>query len=460
MYFAYDLPKAAPSYLDPSFVPTFVDTVNTVSQRMEKLEQAKNIYLNRRMDSDAATFAMYAKRVFDSFGDQFEAMIASELADMVTQMASYSNEKAEPRLEWPNAVTVVDTAFVRTSEWEALRHIGIGGSDSSVVLGVSPYRTKLALYMDKRGFKEKIIEKGKEGVFKRGHILEDDVIDTFCIYSGAHRVPETRMFRSKEFPDSTANIDAIIRMPDGGLYVFEAKTTIEENWNAWAGDNIPIQYISQTRQYPAVLNDDRIKGTYIGCLFTKDYSLGDRYVGSTYDGARFTSKFVERDPEQEREILEAEANFMNRYMRAETPPPTDPTDIDSEIETLRTYSGPADKSLPPLPLNPVEYMDAASALGEIAREKKELNEQLRRLDEREAPYKRLLIEALGTCVEGRIYIDDDSYYEVKYAPRKGTSVDLELLKSFYPDAYAKCVEVLPEKSRTFTMKVKKTKKGR
>ena len=110
--------------------------------------------------------------------------------------------------------------------------------------------------------------------------MEDRVIDAFLKLTGFKRIPETRMFRSRKYPHQTANIDGIVISPDGRIFVFEAKTTVAENWDAWKDGKIPRSYVPQTRQYPAVLDDDRVQGTYIGCLFIVDLIVGGLYVGS------------------------------------------------------------------------------------------------------------------------------------------------------------------------------------
>ena len=129
------------------------------------------------------------------------------------------------------------------------------------------------------------------------------------------------MFRSKKYPHCSANIDAIVRFPGNRLYVFEAKTTIGENYDAWAGDKIPATYIQQTRQYPAVLDDDRILGTYIGCLFTVDYSLNGYYLGSSANVGQFVSRFVDRDKTLEDNQLAEEETFFNTYVAENVEPP-------------------------------------------------------------------------------------------------------------------------------------------
>ena len=371
---------------------------------------------------------------------------------------------------WPNAIVVVDTAFVTTPEWESIRHIGIGGSDAAVVLGVSPYQTPRGLYHDKVGTPRTIKEETESNwVFDRGHIMEDRVIEAFCNITGAKVVPETRMFASRGNPNCTANIDAIIRFDDGRLYVFEAKTTIRENWKAWADDKIPPQYVPQMRQYPAVLDDDRILGTYIGCLFTNDSVVGGVYLGSEWQGKEFVARFVERDKLLEKQQLEGEERWFGDYIAVNEVPPVE-SEKDQELEIIRAFA-PNDGSPQKLEWLPGEV---STDIEEYLRLKKEQADAKKRADAFEKDAKVIsfkLIEKLGGSAEAVVDLDDERFYEVKNAPRSRTSVDTEslevLIDSAAPllpaemlDKFRGCIVKNPDSYRVFSIKEKVRKKAK
>ena len=60
-------------------------------------------------------------------------MTAKEIADYVKPIAE--KMPYQKRHEWDNAEVIVDTAFLSIPEWEAIRTIGIGGSDAAIALG-------------------------------------------------------------------------------------------------------------------------------------------------------------------------------------------------------------------------------------------------------------------------------------------------------------------------------------
>jgi putative phage-type endonuclease len=445
MYFECNLPKQAPDHLHPSMVSKVNNVLSTVHNRMLKLNTALDI-----TGFDGATFSRFAKFLFDNMFESFERMTAEELAAFVFSIND--GRKAEPRMEWPNAMVVVDTAFLQVDEWEVIRCFSIGGSDSAAVIGTSPHRTAQELYHDKVGTPVKILESNNY-TFARGHFLEQNVIDAFCKITGCRKIPETRMFVSKKYPHCSANIDQLIQFPDGRIFVYEAKTTINENREAWTNNKVPRHYMSQMRQYPAVLDDDRVYGTYIGCLFTEDYTLGGQYLGSTFSEDRFLSRCLDRDIEEERELLEAEEAFWAEYIDAGIEPP--PSGIPKkDIEILRRYSGYADPNADVVELDLAEFEEAIADYLRLGEERSILEKRAEGLKARQDQIAAQFIERLGTAILGCVDIDGINYYEVRYSPRSKTVTDMEKLKIAYPDAYANCVTVLSESSRVFSIKKK------
>ena len=448
MYFEYNLPRVMPVHMDISLLSHYGAFVPKIISRMDKLNIALDI-----TGLDGASFSRCAKFMFDNFFEKFEKCTPEALAEFV--MIIYDGTVAEPRLDWPNATVVVDTAFVRTEEWEFIRMLGIGGSDAAVVYGISPYTTKRELYHNKCGTPSAMSLKPRTAVFARGHILEDKVVTAFCKKTGAKQIPETRMFCSKKHPHSTANIDQFIEL-DGKIYIFEAKTSIAENVFAWTNDQVPAYYLTQMRQYPAVMDDDRIAGTYIGCLFTKDFILSDVYMGSTFEESRLLSRLVERDPDAEDELLTLETDFWEMYLYPNILPPPD-GDPDRDIEAFRKYSGPADPKAGTISLPLSTFKKNIEQYLTLGKERSQLEKQVESIKARQKDYSLPLIESLGIATVGEIPIDSMTYYEVKYSPRQRVETDLSKLELAFPEAYAACVTCNPESSRVFYLREKKNK---
>lgn len=459
MYFEYHFPTGAPYWLDASMVIPFERTMDRIRRRMELLEEALDVY-----GGQGAVFAKYAKKLFDIDPEVFDQLPSEDIVRFVAMFDDGSN--VEERMSWPNALTIVDTAFLTTKEWEIMRHIGIGGSDAAVILGVSPYESQYGLYQSKIGTPPKEDPSGN-WVFKRGHVIEPYVIEAFCEMTGAHVVPETRMFASRSHPHCTANIDAIVRFDDGRLYVFEAKTTIKGNWAAWSENKIPRQYIPQARQYPAVLNDDRILGTYIGCCFTDDIVVGGVYAGSQFDGEQFVARFVAREPDAELAQLETEEAWFRNHVKNNDPPPLN-GEPKTELQAMQRY----------IPQNLSPAAPQHWSLSEVEREVKAyqalkaelavLNKRTKVLEKDVSGATLALIQKLGSHIEARVDLDDSRYLEIKNTPRARTKVDVSTLRTLIdvaaphmPEELARkfkdCIILDEDASRVFSLKEKAKK---
>lgn len=538
-YFAYSLPDEAPDYIHPSKKEYMTTILKTVAARMDKLEQARMI-----SGLDGETFSEYIKPLFDKWPERIDTMTANQIGILADELHT-PGYQAPQRLEWPNCDVVVDAAFTTTKEWEAVRHLGIGGSDSSVVVGVAgAYRSRYDLYHDKRWTPVHQKDSGKQAIFDRGHILEPQVIKTFCNMVGAEVVPETRMFRSKKYPHALADVDAIIHFPGQDYYyIFEAKSAIAQKASSWYNDSIPANYLTQITHYPAVLNDDRIKGVYISCLFTQDYVIHDQYVGSNTNVGDFVSRYAERNADEEENILQIAEEFFQNHILCDAEPELC-GDPQRDVDSLNAVIGPVDVSLPPvmfdssfaslaseyltikekmtdlssteqtaraemdacaaqlcelINVQETEYMTLSQKLTDLwdaekivlhdlegilmnrcavvsippenqqqvdnyiaAKEQWQMisaqKEQLEKtLKAKSLPF----IAVLEQSVEGRLEVPsdfaDNTYWEIKNAPRPQTTVDKEMLEHKYPEAFRDCVHKNPAAYRVFSLKQKKQK---
>lgn len=471
MYFEFNPPAVLEGKaVNPAMAKQYRQMVKRVQSRMDKLEKAWEFCENDPIFSmTAEQFAATAKKIFDMSAVKFDTLGWQEIATSVRTL--FDGEPVEPRLEFENAIVIVDAAFITVKEWELFRHIGIGGSDSAVVRGTSPYNTQRHLYHDKVGTPVKMPDTDKNPQFERGHILEPKVIEAFAAAKGAKVIQETRMFQSMSYPHCIADVDAIVQMPNGDYYIFEAKSTVEGNKANWlrGGNGVPMHYITQCRHYPAVLDDPRIKGTYIGCLFVKDYDVAGEYVGSVYDTRDFLSRLIERDPSAEQEILADSERFFCENVLRGVEPPLNPfliaatengykgTEL-ADMKLARSLNGAADKELPPMEITDADIISKVNAYLEIQAQKSAYQKKVDELDKAQGPLKAELSTLLGQNTRAIIDVDDKTFIEVKYTPKCGKSVKYDELSIKYPDAYAECVIETPEKSRVFSVSVKDKEK--
>ena len=440
MYFEHSIPRQMPKYMLEHNKEAWAKMYQTVNGRMNLLEDALQKSGLRGEDFAASVSAFFDPSQADPALDHMTAEQIAEIAKLHAPLVG----RQPDRMVWPNADVVVDTAFTTTKEWEMIRSIGLGGSEAAVVLGCSPYNTTQALYHLKVGTKMKWepADNGKQFIFAYGHCVESLVIDTFCNRSGATIIPETRMFRHRKYPWVTANMDGVVMMPataqfpNGRIFILEAKTTTSQNQNAWYEQKIPKQYVPQCRQYMAVMNDPRIHGTYIACIW-----------GNTPDC--FSAKLVERDMLLEEMQLDEEAAFWKDHiLMHKDPGPSGKPDKDTEM--IRKLTGPADKQEPTMDLDPalaVQFEKAAALNKEISALKKIVEAKTTERDNLMTPVK----DAMGTCTAARVE-GKDKTWSVKWTPAKKTKTDMEKLALTYPDVFADVVSLEAEGSRRFSFK--------
>ena len=443
MFFETNLPFTAPAHIaNADFRNRMSVTLQHIHLRMKKLEDALN-----QSGMRGEVFSAGIRKLFDPEDDhpKIDTMTVEEIVQAAILLAPASNTVPD-RFEWPNAVTVVDTAFVTRHEWETIRALSIGGSDAAIIQNVSPYRTRLDLYYDKTGMPKQLDKKdpGKSFIFSYGHKVESLVVEEFCRRTGAKVIPETRMFSKKGMPYMTANIDAITQLPGGDIYVFEAKTTTFFNKTAWEGGSVPRHYVPQCRQYPAVLDDPRVKGTYIGCVF-----------GNTPDD--FKCSYVALDKDAADVQVSMIQDFWENFIVAHKEPELSGFP-DRDIDTMRTYEiGPANPEADPVELDE-DMMEDIDQWLEYDAQYKEATKRADVLKTQRDACAVPLIAELGNVPHGTIMLDDESYMDVSYVPRARSSVETERLRLAYPEAYKDCVSINEEAFRVFSIKRKRIKK--
>jgi len=114
----------------------------------------------------------------------------------------------------PNVV--VDTTNLTEEEWLNYRRGGIGGSDVSIIFGVSHFRTGRELYYDKLNIKPYRDEEDSTWLQKKmGHVLEEIVAEVFRKQTGLKVYEVKKMFSHPKYPFMRADVDRFVETKDG-----------------------------------------------------------------------------------------------------------------------------------------------------------------------------------------------------------------------------------------------------
>ena len=140
----------------------------------------------------------------------------------------------------------------QNKEWLEERKKGLGGSDSPVVLGVSPFKTKRELWMEKRGLIE---EPELTPAMKRGIVLEDVIAKLYSDITKRKLRRKNKVVYHPKYPFMLANFDRlIVGEKDKGLGVLEIKCPGLKVFSQCKREGLPNYYTVQGQHYTAFPN--------------------------------------------------------------------------------------------------------------------------------------------------------------------------------------------------------------
>lgn len=146
----------------------------------------------------------------------------------------------------------------------AERRSGIGGSDIGAILGLSPYRTPMDVFLDKRGETQ---PKGNEQAMYWGSVLEDVVAQEYQKRKARKVQRVNQMLAHPEHDFMIAHVDRAIIVPEiagnvrwkaGRLTtnrILECKTAngfAADQWGDVGTDNVPDAYLLQCQWYLSI----------------------------------------------------------------------------------------------------------------------------------------------------------------------------------------------------------------
>lgn len=187
------------------------------------------------------------------------------------------------------------------TEWLTARRTGIGGSDVAAVLGLSPWRTPLDVYLDKRG---EGVDQPDNDAMRWGRYLEPAVRQAYADQTGHEVRVLDQMVRHPAHEFMVANLDGFVAPRDAIKRIFEAKTArTADGWGEPGSDQIPQPYLLQVQHYMEVTG----------------FAVAD--VAVLIGGSDFRIYEVPEDRELQQMLVDAEADFWRRVQAGEPPEP-------------------------------------------------------------------------------------------------------------------------------------------
>lgn len=126
---------------------------------------------------------------------------------------------------YPIEVDIKDLSSYDNEVFALVRRNGFGGSDSSVLLGVNPYKTIDELIKEKASAtlsdEEKAIS--EKTAVRKGHDLEPLIIDKFQNFFKVKTLKPTDMYKFKDYPYLKMNFDGVAVPDNAPMYPVEIK---------------------------------------------------------------------------------------------------------------------------------------------------------------------------------------------------------------------------------------------
>ncbi len=311
----------------------------------------------------------------------------------------------------------VDASTLTEDQWQARRADHLGGSDISAIFGENHFKTNLDLYYAKTGKVPAVPE--EESSASRlnklwGHISEE-YVDAWLSekYPYNDIITDTNIYAMPGRPYITANIDRMMRKPDGSYCLVEIKTTSPFNKAAWENGNIPIPYIYQVRTYMAILG---VWECVVVCMFDRDTLIANT---------------IKRDLDEEMRIIQGCEDF---WMGNVLPhfPPVPLGEPEAALDTIHKYAGDADKKAPSKVLDK-SFADICSKYSKVRAERDAARTTTLKRSTNSARIwlSRLLLRWVRVfCAETTGL--DGTRWLLKYAPRMSRAgVDMKKLEALF-----------------------------
>jgi putative phage-type endonuclease len=274
------------------------------------------------------------------------------------------------------------------------RKIGLGGTDTSAIMGLNPWKTPLDVYYEKIGEANNYDNQ----TLQRGRRAEKYILEEYSEHTGETLETDLPMLQDALYPFLIGHADAKVK---GQNVIVEAKST-RFNISTWKGV-IPEHYLCQIAHYASISNAERVD---LAVLF------------NNWEYACFT---YYRNEELEERIRKAAIDFWHNHVLPQIPP-----NAQSPKEALGEY--PYSN-----PLKIIEAdIDIIKKVEELATTANKINE----LKKKEEDIKTQIMEYMRDAER----LNTPIGYSINWKSYSQNRVDVNRLKTTYPEIYVECLK--------------------
>src|SRR5690348_5102273 len=311
------------------------------------------------------------------------------------------------------ALRLVDTRTLDRRQWLEVRRGGIGSSDAAAAVGLNPYKSPLALWMDKTGRSppEEASAQHMDDPRYWGTLLEPYVAAAYQAKTQRKVRRVNAILQHPTFPFMLANLDREIE-GDPDVQVLECKTAGEFGVRLWK-EGVPEYVQLQVQHQLAVTGKQAADVAVLLC------------------GQKLEIHRVERDEDVIGRLVVLEANFWEYVLQDKQPPADGSESAGNALRQLYPGNGTT--------VDFSENAELSSAFDELAAIRDEVDEKAGCAE----VLKQQLQEAMGDASRALF-----SSGEVTFKRSKdGTSIDCKQLAEDYPELVAKYTTARPGSRR-------------
>jgi len=285
-------------------------------------------------------------------------------------------------------------------EYQALRKVGLGGSDAGAICGLSRFRTPYQVWAEK--VNPSATGHIESEVMRWGKLLEAPIRTEFQERTGIEVHPFPKMIRNSDHPWMLASVDGLTGPSNKLTGVFEAKTTRYPDH--WKKDDdgvvqVPFEYVVQGMHYLAVLGLEHL---HFACL-----------IG----GQELRIAEVERNETLIGDLIEIEYAFWQRVIDRE-PPEVGAADVGTLKARWQPEAGKTIELVPTF----------GAALKARAKHKAGIKQLEHAIDQIDAEVMAAMGDAEEATVNGRIV--------ATWKSTSRTTIDTKALKVAHPEILA------------------------
>jgi putative phage-type endonuclease len=250
------------------------------------------------------------------------------------------------------------------------RQLSIGGSDIGAILGLSKFRSALAVWMEKTGKEVKALDSLP---LRFGSFAEEFVASEYTRHTGVDLIHDESIYLHSQHSFMSAHIDRFVHgdgLSNAATRLLECKTAnpfARGEWGEPGTDQVPMSYLCQCIWYMAITG---IEQCDLAVLFgNSDFRIYE----------------ITRDLELEALVIERALHFWNEYVLKDTPPParteddyqalfkkSDPSktieansktvELIRQLQSLNTQSGDVEEQITQIKQHIMNEMKEAEAL--------------------------------------------------------------------------------------------------